>query len=197
MSNQVYRNSYNGGNSYAPQITKNIYKYQADTLAPNTNYGVKWDGIKWNVLNGVNVNPDPITPAKLAYSPAKSTLNEIRPVSDTAVEGGVTLFYVLQAGDYHIEYTLVWTDVAGTNFIGIQLETFNPVTNLWEIDPIVRGATSGIQNAIGNPLITGLSLDIFLASNQRFKAVYQVSNSVTIIANHLNLTSSNMIISRN
>lgn len=197
MSNQVYRNPYNGGNSYAPQITKNIYKLQADALAPNTNYGVKWDGIRWNVLNGVNVNPDPITPAKLAYSPAKSTLNEIRPVSDTGVELGVTYFYVLQAGDYHIEYTLIWTDVAGTNFIGIQLETFNPITNLWEVDPIVRGATSGLQNAIGNPLITGLSLDIFLASNQRFKAVYQVSNSVTIIANHLNLTSSNLIISRN
>ena len=198
MSNQVYRNAYNGGNKYMPDVTKNVYQIQADATAPNTNYGVSWTAIRWDKLNGANVGSTVnagIT--TYLYTPAPATVNEIAPSSISNVSGGETLFYVRENGNYHIEFTLVFTDVVGTNFLGIQISTYNPITLAWDIDPILRGVTSGLQAAAGNPLMVTSCVDLYLSSNQRFKAAYQVSNSVGVIANNAGLGPSKLIISKN
>lgn len=198
MSNQVYRNPYNGGNKYLPQITKNIYKLPADIEISQTTYGVNWTGLKWVELNGSIVSVNPAAPNKLLYIPAPATVDEIRPESDTTVDAGVTYFYVMESADYHIEFTTVWKGlVPGSHFIGIQVQTYNPVTLVWDTDPIVHGAKSGLQVPSGNPLVIGLQLNIYLGSNQRFKAVCQTSNNNIIEGAHANLVDTNLIISRN
>lgn len=198
MSNQVFRNSYNGGNKYSPQITKNIYKLPADLLVSQATYGISWTGIKWNELNGAIVPVNPAMPNKLLYEPAPATIDEIRPESDTNIDAGITYFYVEESGDYHIEFTTVWKGlISGTHFIGIQVQTYNPATQLWDTDPIVRGAKAGLQTAASNPLIVGLQLNMYLASNQRFKTVCQVSNNNILEGAHANIADTSLIISRN
>jgi hypothetical protein len=197
MSNQVYKNSYNGGNKYFPQITKNVYQLQNNESAPNTNYGVSWNSLKFDYLNGANVpgvtNSGVTT---LIYNAKPATLNEIRPASISNVDGGNTWFYVLQSGNYHIEYNTVWTDVAGTNFIGILTQTYDPSNGSWNQDEFFP-VNSGLQNAVGNPLIVSLNADINLNTNQRFQAAYQVSNTVTIISDHANIAQTYFAISKN
>jgi len=198
MSNQVYRNNYNGGNKYFPEASKNVYEFQADTTALNTNYSnPNWNGFLFNKLNGTNVINSVVGGVTTyLYNPLPATVSEIVPSSISNVAGGDTYFYIKQGGSYHIEFTIVWTDVAGTDFIGLEISNYNPITGLWDIQSPIQCRVSGVQVNNSNPLVTGLYVDKILNPSQRLRPVYKVSNSVGIIANNPNIGPSQFTISK-
>lgn len=190
MSNQVYRNGANGGQKFYPQGAKNVYELQADFSASNSHYSpaeAGWDGVVWDKLNGTNVTATTVSGITTRnYVPVASTVDEIKPVSISNVDAATTYFYFLQTGTYHIEFEMVWSDVPGTMFVGIEISDYNQATNTWVRQP-VQCRASGLQTNANNPLITGICVDKYFTTTQRMRAVWKVSNTCDAIAANVTL----------
>lgn len=199
MSNQVYRNAANGGQKFVPDVSQNIYQITAPININTGGIGLTWQGIKFDKLNGTNVT-GVITSGvtTLMYAPILSTRNEIRPSSISNVSSGDTYFYFLENAKYHIELTILWDEqnTASIYYLGLEVSTYNPDTNTWTIDPLIK-CVNGITRAnILLPVPQSICVDKYFSSNQRMRVVMQGSAALNIVPGPAGLLQTNMVISK-
>lgn len=197
MSNQVYRNAANGGQKYYPQAAKNLYQMQADVTGSAANYSnVAWDSFLWDKLNGTNVTATTVSGVTTYnYLPVASTVDEVTPSSISNVGGGTTYFYFKQNGCYHIEFSVVLSDVVGNVFIGIEVSDYDADANTWTVQPI-QCRVGGVNTNGSNPLVLGISVDKTFTTMQRMRPVYKMSNATDFIAANTGLGGTSFIISK-
>lgn len=204
MSNQVFRNHYNGGNKYAPEAAENVY-----TLATNINIAANlgtWTGFLWG---GLNASPVPsvtqggITTYQYIPLMKPSTVDEIVPSSISNVTNGNTYFYIMETGNYHIELTIVWDMqnlASSTYYVGLETSNYVPSSNSWVPETFykcVQGSDHIGANGGLNPIVQSIVADRNYRTGQRMRVVVQASNPLNILQGPAAATSTNLVLRRN